>query len=360
MKKKMLILASIFFTSSSFAQVMLGQSAALSGPTSALGKGMKAGAEAYFSGNKNIVLKTADDKYEPAMCSRNTVNFLNKKFNILFGYVGTPTSKACAPLAMDAKTIFFGPFTGAGFLSDTVKFPYSFSVRASYDMETEKMVDMLVKSGKKKIAIFIQDDGFGEVGKKGVLAALKKRGLDLTAEGRYSRNTTNVKAGVEKVLAAKPEGVITIGAYSPCAAAIKEFRSAGLNVPVINISFVGSKALAKALGKDAENVYISQVVPNPWDKSLPIVAEYQSKIGKDHIGFISLEGYIAARILDEGLKASSYKVESGDAFKAVLEKVNFDLGGIKATFGPNDHRALETTYMTKVNKDGSFTYVDSL
>jgi ABC-type branched-subunit amino acid transport system substrate-binding protein len=341
-------------------KVTLGQSAALSGPTSALGQGMKDGARAYFKGNKNVVLKASDDKYEPVICRKNTNNFISRGIDVLFGYVGTPTAKVCAPIAMKAKKIFFGPFTGASFLSDVKNYPYSFSIRATYGMETEKMVDMLVKSGKKKIAIFVQDDGFGEIGKKGVVAALKKRGLTLTGEGRYKRNTLRVTEGIESVIKSKADGVIMIGAYGPCSAAIKALRKGGVDAPVLNISFVGSKAMSAALGKDTKNVFVSQVIPDPWNTKLPIVKEYQSKIDKDKIGFISFEGYIAARVLDEALKNIKYNMTSSDQLKAEIEKLNFDLGGLSVKFGKDDHRALSETYMTAINSDGSFTYVTEL
>lgn len=362
MFKKSLFLATLFAgltTNLVNAQVTLGQSAALSGPTKALGNGMSQGANAYFKGNSNVEIKLLDDKYEPKRCVKNTNKHISDNVTALFGYVGTPTSKACVPLAMKAKKIFFGPFTGAGFLADSEKNPYSFSVRASYDMETENMVKMLTAAGKKKIAIFVQDDGFGEVGKSGVLKALKKRGLSLAGEGRYKRNTIAVKGGVDKVIKSGADAVITVGAYRPCGTAIKYMKKKGFNVPVINISFVGSKALSKMLKGNSKNVYVSQVVPNPWDKSIPIVKEYQSKIGAN-VGFVSFEGYITAKIFDVALKKMNYKVSSSDALRSELRKINTDIGGIKASFSSSKHRALSDTYMTKINSDGSFSYVNKI
>ena len=222
------------------------------------------------------------------------------------------------------------------------------------------MVDILSKSGKSKIAIFVQDDGLGNVGKTGVLKALKKRGLALTGEGRYQRNTVKVDTGVDKIIASSPDAIITVGAYKPCAAAIKALRAKKFTGPIINISFVGSKALAKELKGSSDGVYISQVVPSPWDNSLPIVKEYQSKVKAEEIGFISFEGYISAKIFDAALKKVDYKITSADAFKKEIESLNLDLGGIKASFSAKNHRALSQTYITKINKDGTFTYIDKM
>lgn len=341
------------------AQITLGQSAALSGPTQFLGREMKRGAKAYFSGAPEVKLKTKDDKYEPKSCTKNTEKFISENVTALFGYVGTPTSKVAVPIAMSAKKVFFGPFTGAGFLSDATKNPYSFRLRASYDDETKSMVDNLVKKGLKKIAIFVQDDGFGEVGKSGVAKALKAHGLSIHAEGRYKRNTIAVKGGVDKVLASSPDAIILVGAYRPCGTAIKQWKKSGFSGPMINISFVGSKALAKMLKGNASNVYVTQVVPSPWDASIPIVKEYQAAVKKD-FGFISLEGYIAAKVFHDALKKAGDGANDSDKLKAAIESLNYDIGGLQVQYGPNDHAGLSKTYITKINDDQSFSYVNSL
>ena len=82
-------------------------------------------------------------------------------------------------------------------------------------------------------------------------------------------------------------------------------KKAGSRAQFHNVSFVGSKALADALGDEGYGVGISQVVPFPWSPSIPVVKEYQqvlSKAGSKDINFSSLEGYIAARVMVEGLR----------------------------------------------------------
>lgn len=339
--------------------IIIGQSAALSGPTQFLGREMKKGAMAYFNTTQNITLLTLDDKYEPDECIKNTKRMIENGVDVFFGYVGTPTSKACLPLINAAKKIFFGAFTGANFLSDQKSFPYSFSVRASYEMETENMVKYLVENNYKKIAIYIQDDNFGEVGKKGVLKALKKRNLKLAGEGRYKRNSSQYLAGAEKVLKSAADAVIIIGAYKPSSLAIKFWKSKNFDVPFLNISFVGSKELSKILKGHRKNVYVSQVVPSPWDSSIPIVREYQDSM-QDNFGFVSLEGYIAAKIFHQAILQVGNNINNPDAFKSTIESIHTDIGGIKAAFGPKKHRAFNFTYLTKINSDGSFTYVKKL
>lgn len=342
------------------AQVKLGQSAALSGPTEELGKEMKKGAEAYFSSVSGVQLISMDDKYEPKICTDNTNKFIKDNVAALFGYVGTPTAKVAVPIAMSAKKVFFGPFTGADFVSDVATNPYSFSVRASYCMETDKMVDALVAKGIKKIGIFVQDDGFGDVGKTCAAQSLKKHGLTIAEEGRYKRNTIAVKEGADKIFNSGVGGVILVGAYRPCGAAIKYWKKKGFNVPFINISFVGSKALAKEVASDSSNVYVTQVVPNPWDSSIAIVKEYKEKI-KGEPGFISLEGYITAKILHKAILAAGADAVNSDKLKSAIEALGtFDIGGLKVSFGSQDHRGLDAIYLTEIGAGGKFSYIDGL
>ncbi|PWU12499.1 MAG: ABC transporter permease, partial [Bdellovibrio sp.] len=182
------------------AEIILGQSAALSGPTSNLGQNLKRGIDAYLANVKDVKVESLDDKYEPNLCQENTKNLLAKNVAALLGYVGTPTTKVAIPLAMSAKKVFFGAVTGAPFIVDAAANPYAFNLRASYDDETEAMVNLLVEKGIKKIAIFVQNDAFGDVGKAGTLKALRKHNLEPAAEGRYERNTIAVKDGADKVL----------------------------------------------------------------------------------------------------------------------------------------------------------------
>jgi len=345
-------------------KVILGESCALSGPAKDLGTEMNLGAAAFFKTSPDVELKVKDDKYEPVQCEANTKAFLADKVTALFGYVGTPTAKVATPLAMEAKTIFFGAFTGAGFLSDAKANPYAFSLRASYDAETQAMVEHLVLDlGIKEIGLFIQDDAYGEAGKSGVdkaVAKLAGQGVKVVAEGRYARNTLAVKDGADKITAAGAKAVIMIGAYMPCAAAIKYWKKAGFQGPFLNVSFVGSAGLAESIKSDSKNVVISQVVPLPWDKSVPVVAEYQKAMGGKGIGFGTLEGYLAAKTLHMAIDKSAKPVTS-ETIKTALESMStFDLGGLPGSFGPTDHRGLKFTSLTKINPDGTFSVIKSL
>ncbi|MEQ1518802.1 MAG: ABC transporter substrate-binding protein, partial [Usitatibacteraceae bacterium] len=295
------------FSQPAFAQgvtsdtILIGQSAALSGPAEQLGKEMKAGAEAYFdvvnkSGGINgrkIKLISADDGYEPDKAAANTKKLINDDGVLaLFGYVGTPTSNAALPIFTQSRVPFVGAFTGAQSLREPFN-RYVFNVRASYFDETEAIVQHLVLSGAKRIAVFYQNDAYGKAGLAGVERAMKKRNIAISTTATVERNTVDVAKAVQAISKDNPAAVVMISAYKSCAAFIKEMQSAGAFPQFWNVSFVGSKALADELGDAGRGVQISQVVPFPYSDVNPIVREYQKRIGgPDKVSFTSLEGYL--------------------------------------------------------------------
>src|SRR5262252_23375 len=171
-------------------RIVLGQSAAFTGAAAQLGIQMNRGARLHFdavnaAGGINglqIELRTLDDQYEPDKCKANTETFVKDDIFALFGYVGTPTSLAALPLVNQHRIPFFGPFTGAEALRDPFS-RYVFHVRASYYDETALIVKQLTALDLKKIAVFRQNDSYGQAGYDGMVRALKARNLEPIAVG---------------------------------------------------------------------------------------------------------------------------------------------------------------------------------
>jgi branched-chain amino acid transport system substrate-binding protein len=341
-------------------EIVIGMSNALSGPASGLGTGLKAGAIAYIDkvnaaggvNGRKIKLISYDDGYEPERTAAMTHKLIDKdKVFALFGFVGTPTSAAAVPFATKMGVPYIAPFTGAEFLRNPVN-PFVFNVRASYFDETEGMVQHLTKDlGIKKIGVFIQDDGYGNAGKAGVNRALIKRGMRLAGEGRYTRNTTDVDAGLKALMAANPDAVIMVGAYKACAAFVKKARASGFNPKFLNLSFVGTSNFINEAGSDGEGVYITQVMPSPYDDNAEIVKRYQSDLKKSdsqsEFDFTSLEGYADAVVLVDALKKAGSNLTRASLAKA-FEHLDIDLGGFKVAYSPYDHQGSKSIYYTVI------------
>lgn len=369
MKFSVLVATALFFghSLSTFAQeIVLGQSVALTGPAQELGKEMQLGAKTYFDAvnaaggvrGKKIVLRTLDDGYEPPRAEANTRKFVEDSDVLaLFGYVGTPTSAASIPVATRAKLPFFGAFTGAELLRTPLN-RYVFNVRASYFDETEAIVRQMTQGGVTRIAVFHQNDSYGQAGLAGVERALAKRQLQVAATATVERNSTDVAAAVATMLAAKPEVIIMVSAYSSCSEFIKQIKARDMPTRFVNVSFVGTKPLAAALGPAADGVMISQVMPPPTANKFPVVVEYQKAlraVGVSDFSYTSLEGFIAAKVFVEALR------RGGDASREALVRAlesmrNVDVGGFVVSFSPDNHNASSFVELTVLNRKGEIRY----
>lgn len=349
--------------------VVLGMSAALTGPTSNLGIGMRTGIEAAIletnqdpaSSSRQFKLIALDDGYEPARTGPNMRRLIEQEHAVaIIGNVGTPTAVAAIPIVNETHVPLVGCFTGAGNLRKTPPDRYVINYRASYAEETGAMVDALVTvAGLRptEIGFFTQRDAFGDAGFAGGLGALKRHGLrdaSLVSQGRFERNTTNVEAGLAELIAAKTpvRAVIMVGTAAPCAEFIKAARRAGLDAIFLNVSFVDAIKLAEILGGDGDGVIVTEVVPH-FDSTLPIVQDYRRALAvipnRPNANFVSLEGYIAARMLVRAINTIHGPVTSETITDALEKLGEFDLGlGDPLRLAAAEHQASHRVWATKI------------
>jgi branched-chain amino acid transport system substrate-binding protein len=345
--------------------IVLGQSAAFTGPAAQLGIQMNIGTKAYLDHvnarggvhGRKIELKTRDDKYEANLAIENTKKLIDEdRVFALVSYVGTPTTGASMPIITQAKVPLVGPFTGAEVLRTPVN-RYIFNVRASYYDETEKIVEQLTSTGNKNIAVFYQDDSYGQAGLQGVEIAMTKRSLKISALGKVERNTVKVEQAVKSIDSVKPDAVVMISAYTSIAEFVRQMRKIGSVAQLHNVSFVGSKALSDALKDEGYGVAISQVVPYPWSPAVPIVKEYQQVLkqaGNTDYNFSSLEGFIVGKVMVEGLKRAGKDLTREKLITALEGMNNVDLGGFIVGFSPTNHSGSKFVDLTMIGRQGRF------
>ena len=342
-------------------RIVLGQSAAFSGPAMQLGTQFHAGAKLWFDqlnakggvGGRQVEIRHLDDGYEPDRCVANTEKLIKDEVFALFGYIGTPTSLAALPLATSARVPFIAPFTGAMGLREPFK-REAFHLRASYDDETALIVKQLIELSQNRIGVFYQNDAYGKAGLSGVTKALAARQLKPIAEGTVERNSEDVAAAVAKLAKSGAQAIVQIGAYKACAAFIRQARKAGYGGKFYNVSFVGTQALADELGKDGAGVVVSQVVPSPYNPARPVSREFVAAAkqqGRVQANLSSMEGYLAAKLFTEGLKRAGGK-PTREALIAALESINEDFGGYRVSFGPGNHVASKFVELSMLTGDG--------
>ena len=348
-------------------EIRIGQFAALSGPAAELGKRLQLGIQAHFTAinaaggikGRKLTLISRDDGYEPDKAAAAVKALIEEdKVFALIGSVGTPTTLAAVPAINAAGIPLIGPFTGAQALRE----PFNrniFHVRASYFDETERIIQHLSTVGIKKIAVFYQNDSYGKAGLEGVTRALAKRNLKPAAAVTVERNSVDVAVALAEILKTNPEAVIQISAYKSCAALIKQSRAKSYAGQFFNVSFVGSKALADELGEaSSAGVSISQVVPFPYIPSSAIVREYQQRMleaGNKDFDFSSIEGFLAAKVLTEGLRRAPGKSLTRESLTTALQSLrDYDMGGFSVTYSAKSHEGSRYTDLTTIGRGGKF------
>ena len=354
-------------------RILFGQSAALSGPAKELGRNMRLGILAAFDEvnaaggvhGRVLELQSLDDAYEPEDAIVMTRHLIEQEqVFALIGAVGTPTSRSATPIARNAGVPYIAPFTGAAFLRDD-EWDNIINLRASYNQETEEMVARLTEDlGITRISVMYQNDSFGRAGFRGTVAALERRDMELTSIGIYPRNTTAVKTALLDLRQGDPEAVIMIGAYEPVARLILWARRTGMDAVFMTVSFVGSNALAQELGSDGAGVLVTQVVPFPEDNSLPVILSYLDALASHdpeaEPGFVSLEGYLAGRMVIAALQECGAEVDRSCLLDQLIDHGDFDLDGFKLRFGDGDNQGSDEVFLTVIGSDGKYHPVDTL
>jgi ABC-type branched-subunit amino acid transport system substrate-binding protein len=343
--------------------ILIGSCSALDGPAKFLGNQTVLGATAYLHSindqgglyGRKVQLMAFDDGYDPEKAPL-CFNRLMKEGVFAAGFfVGTPTAAKYVPLAEENKLPVVGLFTGAEMLYEPLKH-YVINVRASYYDETREQVDSLWSSlNIHKIGVLYQDDAFGKAVLDGVKLPLQRHHAAPVSLGTFARNTLNVGEGLATVRAANPEAVVLVGPYAPVAEIVKKAHAMKWNPLFLTVSFVGTEAFIKEAGKDAEGTIITQVLP-PYDRAdLPTVQKYRQALLRYYPdtepSFVSLEGYVDAMVLVEGLKRAGKDVTREKLISAIESIHNLDVGlgpRLLLDYGPNDHKGFDKVYDTVI------------
>ncbi|HYS10520.1 MAG TPA: ABC transporter substrate-binding protein [Myxococcales bacterium] len=363
-------------------EILFGMSAPFSGPAKELGRAMKTGIDIAFAAaneaggvhGRKLRLIALDDGYEPER-TRTVMKDLAESRTVFgfIGNVGTPTAEVAVPYTLEKRMLFFGPFTGAGLLRRDPPDRYVFNYRASYAEETAATVKYLIgirNISPDEIAVFAQQDGYGDAGFNGVAKMLRKykRNPDKALRVGYKRNTTDVAEAVDTLLKTRRpiRAVVMVATYKAAAKFIEKIKAERPDIVFSNVSFVGSQALADELmsygGKVAEGVMVTQVVPLPHSSSTAVL-RYQELLPRYSLGekpdFVSLEGYLAANLLIEGLKRAGRDFTTESLVDSLEAMRGVDLGvGATMSFAMSEHQASHKVWGTILDASGAFKMIE--
>jgi branched-chain amino acid transport system substrate-binding protein len=363
-------------------EVVFGMAAPFTGSAKELGRQMKVGLEVAFAAanaeggvqGRHVRLVALDDGYEPSRTSQVMRELAEQRGVFGFvGNVGTPTAAVALPYALGRQMLFFSPFTGASLLRKDPPDRTVFNYRASYLEETSAIVRYLVEVRRirpEQIAVFAQNDSFGDAGYQGVLRTLRqfKRDGASVLKVTYERNTTDVGAAVARVLERKDriKAVVMVATYRAAARFIEQVKAQRPQMLFTNVSFVGSQALAEELmqvnPRLAEGIMVTQVVPLPTSRSTAVL-HYQAALARYAPGekpdFVSLEGYIDGTLLLEGLRRAGPVLSTDGLVKSLEDIHGLDLGlGTPVSFGATEHQASHKVWGSVLDRAGNFQTLD--
>jgi branched-chain amino acid transport system substrate-binding protein len=354
-------------------EIVIGSCAALEGPSRFLGRETVAGAEAYFRmvneeggvHGRKLKLISFDDNYDPEKAQGCWDKLMADKPFALGFFVGTPTAVKYVPLAEKNQIPIVGLFTGAQTLYTPLRH-WVVNVRASYFDETRAQVDGLWKElHYKKIGIIYPDDPFGSTVLAGVEAALTANGGSLVASASYQRQTNETSGAIDKVKAANPDAVIVVGPSNTVAPIVKQAHTKGWKPLFVTVSFVGTDDLIQQAGDDADGMVVTQVVPPYYLTDLKTVALYRRTMLKyepdSKPNFVSLEGFVDAMVLVEGLKRAGKELTREGLIKGIESIHEWDAGlgpDLKVDYSAKDHKGFEHVIPTVVRGGRAVPFTD--
>ncbi len=343
--------------------IALGQSTALSGPLGDLGQEVLKGSKAYFDAlnargginGRKIVLTSKDDAYDSKKTVENVEAFIaGGETFALFGTFGTPNNEALIPVALKAGMPVLMPYTGA----PSIRKPELvgvFNLRASYADEAEKLIQHLTTIGFKKIGIAYQNNSFGKEVLTAATAALEQRQLKPVAAISVENNASDAAAAAAKLLAAQPDALVLGLAGKPTIEVIKSVNQSRKGLQMYALSVLATAGNLKALGNDGSGVAISQVVPFPSNAVMPLVRDYQQAMkaaGVNEFSHLSLEGYLNARVVAEGLRRAGRNLTRESLVNALQSINRMDMGGMEISFGKSAASASKFVELTVINSQG--------
>lgn len=360
-------------------EIVLGMASAFTGANRELGRSMRAGVEAALAAvnasggvhGRKLRLVAVDDGYEPSRTGPAMRQLVEQdRVFAVVGNVGTPTAAVSIPYCLERKVVFFGAFTGGDLLRRQPPDRYVFNFRPSYSEETSAAIRWLVRVRRiapERIAVFSQDDEFGESGFRGVAAQLRALGVDpaRAVRVRYRRNTADVADAIAtlRTRAHEVDAVVMVATYRAAAAFIRKARDAGLGVPATSVSAVDASALAEDLvasgARYAKDVMVTQVVPLPTSRSAAVRRFQEALEAGERPGFVTLEGWIVGNLLAEALRRAGQDLDT-EKLVAALEGIrDLDLGvGARLGFSPTEHQASHKVWGTALQPDGSYRQID--
>jgi branched-chain amino acid transport system substrate-binding protein len=354
-------------------EIVIGTWMPITGPASAWGV-IGRTYEAYFKmvneqggiNGRKVRIILEDDSYSPA----KTVPLVKKmveqdKVFAIMGGLGTPSGAAVMQYLIENKVPHLAPSTGSSKWSSPPS-PGYYAWQINYRTEARILVKYGIETlGKKKFAIFYQNDDYGQEGLDEARAQVKQRGGEVVAEVAYNVTDTDYAAYALKLKQSGAEVVLAWPSVKQYASLLKEAANIGYKPLWLASATVADVSLAKLAGDAAEGAYMVGYLPDPNDPAnanIPAVKEWREnlpKYGPDlPMSNFTLYGWGQSRLMHEILKRAG-KDLTRESWMAAAESLKDWQDLATVTYTKDDRRGIIAGWMVQV-KDGKIVKVSDV
>lgn len=317
--------------------ITIASSCPVTGPLSGFGTDIQLGAGSAFAAvnarggihGRGVQMQMLDDAYVPERTLSNVKQVLSDGSAMaLFSCLGTPNIAGILPLVEEAGTPLVAPITGASSLRKNSR--NVFHVRASYSDETQRLIKRMAGMGLKSIGVIHLDNGFGRECNADAQRALTEEKMKPAMEAALATNGSNLDAVLQQVAATRPAALLLATAGVVSIDLVRGLRKHASGVLLAGLSVTMSGDSFTKLGDNGSGLALTMIVPDPNRTRIQLVRDYQAAMrAKGHNDFTqgSLEAYVNARVLIEGLERAGKDPSPAKLRAALVGIKQWDLGG---------------------------------
>jgi ABC-type branched-subunit amino acid transport system substrate-binding protein len=346
-------------------EILLGQSAVISGPLGLSVKAFNVGAKVAFDevnrrggvNGRTIRVVTLDDELKPDKAVANYKALLAEhKVFAFFGGVGTGPIGAATPILRESNAPLIGNYAVGEAVREKAK-GAAYFVRASYGRESERLVGLLDTIGQNRIAVaHLANPGGTEV--LGLVkGAIKARNpsRDVVAAGGVGNDGSGAVETAKAIAAAQPQAVIMFLSGPPVAEVMKTVWASGAAPTFYGMSTVAGEVVAKVLSGQLRGLSIAQVVPYPWSEADAATREYraQCNAAKVDANYYTYEGWLNAQVMIEGLRRAGREL-TRDALHTAMRGLKSRWGSMDVDYTAGSATGSRLVELVHVRSDGTF------
>jgi ABC-type branched-subunit amino acid transport system substrate-binding protein len=344
-------------------EILIGQDIDMSGTIAARMKPLVQAADAYIDQvnrrggvhGRKIKVVRLDNANKPDKTKVNVKQLVEKNgVFAMWGISGTGNVGAALPYLSEKRVPLIGTTSGAEpYYAKT--HPYLINIKASYADEIQRLATHFQALGIHKVGLIYLDNGFGREALKSAQSAAAEQKLEVVGISAFKEDGSNIEQAVLPIAAAKPQAVFLLTLAGPAPKLVDAYLKTGHTTQFFALSIVATDVLFKAIGDKARGIVVTQIVPFPWDGSIPISREFQDLMKATNVTEYSMsgmEGFVLAKALVEGLRAAGKNPTRDGLITAYENMRDKDLGGIRLSYSPDDHNGSKLVDITMIGKGG--------